>query len=265
MGSFNKVGFLSSLPIEYGDETALVFLSLNKDVEKDISGVVYSTDIFMPTFLPIFGTYDDYGKIEGVIDSPIVKFIEEFFDDDINMIIANVDDNAVGRGEELSAKKNDKVFQKLTFALEHKSVYDKLAGMDFYTGKNPLNIITEMTNYGRTIKFDGIGFYDSSFARILSKSSGIPYVDPIKEFIDKIGEKDIMDFVSFNYGVSELNAKYFPSNYGSQSVEHVLHYKMLTHYRNMIVKKFSKYDEPERILEELKSEIRDEKLTDILK
>lgn len=30
MGSFNKIGFLSSLPISSGDETTLIFLKPNK-------------------------------------------------------------------------------------------------------------------------------------------------------------------------------------------------------------------------------------------
>jgi len=62
-----------------------------------------------------------------------------------------------------------------------------------------------------------------------------------------------------------MNSKYFPSNYGSQSQDHVLHYKMLTHYRNLIVQRLTEYDEPEKILKELQTEVRDEKLTDILK
>jgi len=42
MGSFNKIGFISSLPITAGDETTLIFLKPNKYAEK--GGITYSTD-----------------------------------------------------------------------------------------------------------------------------------------------------------------------------------------------------------------------------
>lgn len=277
MGSFGKIGFLSSLPIEYGDETCLIFLSKNPTsgkAESGIGGICNHTDIFISMFLPIFGEYDDYGRIDNVIDSPIIKTIIDFFgEDNISDFIDKVDDNAVGRYSKtpLETKKNNEIFKNLTFCLEHKSVYEKLSSMDLYKddfqygGMSCIEILEQKTNYPKSYKLDGIGFSDSRFARILSKSSGITYIDPIKSFVDIIGENDIMEFLSFDSGISTLNGKYYPSNYGSQSQDHVLHYKMLTHYRNIIVNKFKKYDEPERILEELKSEIRDEKLADILK
>ena len=47
MGSFNKIGFLSSLPIEYGDETCLIFLSKNPTSSKAecIGGICDHTDV----------------------------------------------------------------------------------------------------------------------------------------------------------------------------------------------------------------------------
>jgi hypothetical protein len=66
MGSFNKIGFISSLPIMYGDETTLVFMLPNKYNDNKHSGVCYSTDWYEPAFLPLFGRYDDYGRIEDV-------------------------------------------------------------------------------------------------------------------------------------------------------------------------------------------------------
>jgi hypothetical protein len=79
MGSFNKIGFISSLPIMYGDETTLVFMMPNKYVTDKHSGVCNLTDFYEPAFLPIFGKYNDYGTIEDVQMTKSVEFIEKFF------------------------------------------------------------------------------------------------------------------------------------------------------------------------------------------
>ena len=261
MGSFNKIAFVSQLPIETGDETVLIFMSATEEFGKDLSGTTYPHDMFNPTFLPIYGTYDDYGRIENIKESPIVSYIEEFFDSDITTIINDIDDNAVGRGDTITAKKNNDVFKKLTFGLEHKSVYDKMSS-EF----NSVQSIQKQLQYSENgLRLNGTRFRDNSFDKYLATSKGLPFEDPIDIFINRIGEKEIIDFLNFNSCVSSLDSKYFPSSYGSQSQDHALHYKMLTLYRNIIVKKIGEYDEHEHILKELQQEVRDEKLIDILK
>lgn len=84
MGCFNKIGFISSLPIFSGDETTLIFMIPNKYYSDKHGGVCYSTDLYEPIFLPIFGEYDDYGRIEYVKMTDSVKFIQNFFGIDIN-------------------------------------------------------------------------------------------------------------------------------------------------------------------------------------
>ena len=66
MGNSGKIGMISSLPISAGDETTLVFLKPNKYSDNKSGGITYSTDWYEPIFPPIFGEYDDYGKIESV-------------------------------------------------------------------------------------------------------------------------------------------------------------------------------------------------------
>ena len=263
MGCFNRIGFLSGLPIEYGDETVLIFLKNNEF--DDNSGVVYATDIYSPTFLPIFGDYDEYGKIENIEDTPISKYVEEFFGDDIESIITKVDDNSVGRNnEDLKMPKNDELFQKLTFCLEHKSVYDKLVTEGEYEIESIDDLKTQLESGLRDHISPGGERFGERFDRMLAKHKGIPYVDKTELFINQIGEKTIREFLYFNSGVGNLNSKYFPSNYGSQSQDHILHYKMLSLYRNIIVGKLSKYDDHESILKDLRTEVRDERITDIL-
>jgi hypothetical protein len=130
MGSFNKIGFISSLPIMYGDETTLVFMLPNKYNDNKHSGVCYSTDWYEPAFLPLFGRYDDYGRIEDVEVTKGLEFIENFFGVDIGIMINEVDDNSVGRGDKkCSATKSKEIYERLTFGLELTKVYKKMASV----------------------------------------------------------------------------------------------------------------------------------------
>jgi hypothetical protein len=265
MGCFNKIGMVSSLPIEAGDECVLILMS-KSNFGKDISGSVYSHDFFVPTFLPLFGDYNDYGSIENVKETSVTKYILEFFgESDIDTLLSKIDDNAVGRGgsEKITVSKNEEVFTSLTFGLEHKSVFDKLSSEYYSEKKATEELKQEYTN--REMKLNGNRFTDSFLEKMLAKEAGVEYVDPKDKFINEIGIKPIAEFMAFNTSMAVLNSKYFPSNYGSQSQDHVLHYKMLSLYRNIIVKKFERYDERDQIIKELQSEIRDEKLSDVLK
>lgn len=260
MGCFNKIGFVSGLPIEYDDDVMLIFLE-NRGFE-DHSGVVYPTDIYCPVFLPIFGKYDDYGRIEDIESSNVVRYIEDFFGEDIISIVEKVDDNSVGREKNLTMSKNNETFKKLTFGLELKSVYQKLTTECVYLIDN---LIHDLESRSRDINPSGERFGDNGFSRIIANHKGEKFIDKTELFIDKIGDKTIKEFFYFHRSLSTLNSKYFPSNYGSQSQDHVLHYKMLSLYRNIIVKKLSRYEENDTIINQLRTEIRDEKLTDVLK
>lgn len=136
MGSFNKIGFISGLPITAGDPTVLVFMKKSPYSDEALGGVVYSTDWFIPAFLPIFGDYDDYGKIENVVKNSATEFIEKFFDSDIDTIIEIIDDSSVGRGggDELEAK-----YENFTFGLEHRKVYDYMSSRKINSYKESYN------------------------------------------------------------------------------------------------------------------------------
>jgi hypothetical protein len=112
----------------------LIFLKPNKYVEK--GGITYSTDWYEPIFLPVFGQYDDYDKIENIKRTDSVKFIKDFFGLDIDKIVEDIDNLSVGRhgSKELEAPKNNDVYKKLTFGLEHTSVFEKMASKKEHGG-----------------------------------------------------------------------------------------------------------------------------------
>lgn len=349
MGSFNKIGFLSSLPISAGDETTLIFLKPNKYADGKDGGITYSTDWYEPIFLPIFGQYDDYGKINNIKRTDSVKFIEDYFELDIDKIVDDIDNLSVGRygSKDLKAPKNDDVYKKLTFGLEHTSVFEKMASkkrkyytegyvveywlrkLGFVQGENNNDerykktfthvdlpdytynsdgtwghllhkngskiqniyhvddMVREMSKINPNIKInltqedenicqadlsiectklaieqDNLNKLEDPREEMMRSWMGIKKyqgIPNISEYISKIlidgnsyshdsrtlpinlvntvNAKEIGDMIRFNWSVSTLNAKYQPSNYGSQDDSIMFHYEMLKCYKSVVKEK----------------------------
>lgn len=383
MGSFNKIGFLSSLPISAGDDTALIFLKPNKYAEK--GGTTYSTDWYEPIFLPIFGRYDDYGKIENIKQTSSVKFIEDFFGLDIQKIVEDIDNLSVGRykSKELEAPKNNEIYKKLTFGLDHTSVFEKMASKKrhYYTegyvveywlrklgfvqgadcnderykktfthvdlpgytyksdgtwghleDKNGKKVdyiyhvddmVREMKNINPNIKIN-LTKEDEEICQVdlsikctklaieknnaeklddpreemmrswmgVKKYQGIPniteYITKIlidgrgyshdsrslpEDLLNKVDAKEIADMIRFNWSVSTLNAKYQPSNYGSQDDSIMFHYEMLKCYKSVVKTKLmdrmdwmedEELDELKAIFAEMKADDRSDAIDLVL-
>jgi hypothetical protein len=383
MGCFNKIGFISSLPIFSGDETTLVFMIPNKYSDNKHGGVCYSTDLYEPAFLPIFGEYDDYGRIDNVKMTDSVKFIQNFFGIDIDTIIHEVDDNSVGRGgvNQCSAIKNQDFYTKLTFGLELTKVYEKMSSykrlayesdynVDFWieklgfqkiennsvsekykntwqhsdlsgfhyhsdgtfghlfnisTGKehststyHPKDLDEEMSKLSKTYKSKitkedknlcsiDLSIIHSKLAidQYEKKLTGDPEEDfrlsiygvsrykgyenittylkrchidgtlydfdsrrQPKELLKSVNNKEISDFIRFLNVLSDLNAKFQPSNYGGQEQNLKLHLEMIRCYRESITDRMSYWNEDgyyDEVLADLKSDDRDDKIVELLK
>lgn len=76
MGCFNSSGFLSKLPICYGDRVVCFLAKINRNA--DVYGFCpyYPFSLVSPKCLPVYGRYDDYGAIENIEASPMVDFLE---------------------------------------------------------------------------------------------------------------------------------------------------------------------------------------------
>jgi hypothetical protein len=89
-----------------------------------------------------------------------------------------------------------------------------------------------------------------------------------KELLDFVDEFEIADFIRFFMIVSNLNAKFQPSNYGNQDQDLRLHLEMLRSYKDCIIGKMMKYDnydgQYDDIIAEMKSDDRDDKIVQIL-
>ena len=149
MGCFNIMGFHSHLPLTDGADSVL-FLGVhprykNKEVRRGFRPFAPGFE-FIPIALPIFGKYDDYGRIYDIEEDANVKAIEDFFNMEIENIVEMVDDSMVGRHfhNDEYQKKYDDMCQKihdlqgnflmteyeleydLVFLLDHRFVYDTI-------------------------------------------------------------------------------------------------------------------------------------------
>lgn len=300
MGSFNKIGFMSNLPIVWGDKTTLMFiLDVGKERKKRMSnfgedyminyskGTVNSTDFFKPIFLPIHGDYDDYGCVDNIVETPVVKYIENFFGLSISNIIKQIDNNSVGRGDKTTSPENSEVFDMMSYSLELTEVYDTVSDItdpnESYRGRVSNADVIRSFSRGEVmfsgkhndISERGMGFRLSMLKSVIEK---LPNEDKYKKELEllesdnvteMLGMEDIsedifMKFISFHESLESMNGKYFPSNYGNQDQDYVKHYELLSKYLNIVTKKInesiyengSDFEDYDR----LKSKIREEKI-----
>jgi hypothetical protein len=75
MGCWNETCGITQLPIKSGDPVALVFIVNVGSRNRNHSGFCYINDEWSPKFLPIFGTYNDYGGLENIQENWNTAFI----------------------------------------------------------------------------------------------------------------------------------------------------------------------------------------------
>lgn len=95
MGSFSVGCGLSSLSINEGEEIGLVLLSEMKYPHQWTFKFMTSDydpqyKMFLP---PIYGTYDDYGKLANIKRTPTVGLLEKLFRKDIEVVIECISSN----------------------------------------------------------------------------------------------------------------------------------------------------------------------------
>ena len=66
MGCWNGTCGVSRLPIKSGDDVVLFILEENAFHDGGAGGVCYTNALWSPLFVPLFGKYDDYGRIEDI-------------------------------------------------------------------------------------------------------------------------------------------------------------------------------------------------------
>ena len=89
MGCFNSSGFISGLPIRYGDRV-VCFIALG--AQNFSFRELYRPDSMVaPFFLPIRGEYDDYGGVENIDRTHVVEMIEKYAGTGIENVLEGVE------------------------------------------------------------------------------------------------------------------------------------------------------------------------------
>jgi len=97
MGSFDIACGISHTMMEYGDKVGFVILDKNKSNSSDfkIFGI-NQTEKYVPSYAPIYGVYDDYGRLRGIEESYTTKKLESIFKKPIKDVLGCVGN--YGRG-----------------------------------------------------------------------------------------------------------------------------------------------------------------------
>lgn len=85
MGCFNKIGFISHLPITEGDDIVFFICADLFGFHTDETPI--SPGTMSPLFLPIKGKYNDYGGIDDICHDDNVAYIESLFGISIQRLI----------------------------------------------------------------------------------------------------------------------------------------------------------------------------------
>lgn len=188
MGCYNTTGFVSGLNVRCGDPiVAIPCVVTNK---RGFSAAnYYTTTQITPISLPIFGTYNDYGGIENVENTPSANAWKRCVCNDIESSInlferANVWRNTLAEilghekqyitegADEIEEGLNSvlKPTDRICLIIEHKGVYEKLASkpdadgsLDFFNDIAYFNCLLQKCG----IDADHINMGESAFSTML--------------------------------------------------------------------------------------------------
>lgn len=194
MGCFNYCGFLSNLPIQYNDDIVIMF-GISYKNENGFHGI-YPTDNVIPTTLPIFGKYDDYGSIDDIIEDDNVKYLESYFGCTIKDVINIIEDrnyitNVTSDVEDKEKFEEHNDILRLIGAddkficgmmMEHRFVYEKLSSMNN-------KLIINKPNYLNRMILEDLGFvsYENSKSIMVKNNR---YVEVLFEWMKIVNEDE---------------------------------------------------------------------------
>lgn len=121
MGSFNSTGFISKIPITYGDKVVCIIATVNKNIGREL---YYPDSMVSPWTFPIYGEYNDYGSIENVRRDFHVELLEKIFGKDIEKVCKGIERMIYGNNLDKCIEywKNNKEITELYLPL--KKLYD---------------------------------------------------------------------------------------------------------------------------------------------
>lgn len=125
MGCWNGTCGISQLPIIEGERVILFPLTKNLRGDNEGGGYCYSDNQYKPISIPIFGTYDDYGKVynvDNIGDVVYRQFCSMLKKKEIN----NPNDVNPQNIEELIYQIERRNLPNIGFMLVHEAIYKKM-------------------------------------------------------------------------------------------------------------------------------------------
>lgn len=267
MGCFNSQGFISNIPIEYTDEcVAIVCIDTNRSKDLNEYGLYYpcSSNIY-PISGPLFGTYNDYGQLENVVETPTFKLFKKVFD---MPFASKLEENTV---QNMIAHNSNITLSTICDRTDEQE-YQELILQPFFS-KFPNYLGLDVKNYSLTILFEHVDIFKTMQTKIsneflpknitafdfllsdnknniqkfditLSNQFAAFYVYSLYKYytdgdITKY-RNDIFDLLKLNLGMYMLHQYYRPSSEPGQSI----HYNELINLNTQILKLAKqKYDE----------------------
>lgn len=136
MGSFNVGCGISNLSIEEGDNTGFMIIGKPKEYDTGYPKSMghapfytYGTDVYRPFMPPVFGKYDDYGRISDIRPSVTTEVIENIFRRPIADVLAVI---SCDRGVyDSNSQITEKYFTGNSEAIKGDSIKDDLVSLGF--------------------------------------------------------------------------------------------------------------------------------------
>jgi hypothetical protein len=205
MGSFNTSCAISNLSINYNDE--IVFLPLEAVKTFQTNEVVSlpnrhflldNSSLYKPAFLPIKGSYNDYGSIENIVHDENIGILEKKYNLNINEIIILMTGRRTGINHLSSASSIFKIkdLRKETFNT------DSLLNLGF-SRKNSVDIIyiNDSNDFGLVFneKKDDTDFVDIKLYKIIDDK--LKFHDK-RTILNKLSELQDLIFNEFDIIIS---------------------------------------------------------------
>lgn len=135
MGCFNTTGFISQLPIRYGDKVVcfIAISTMGNNMSAPV-GMYYPGSLVTPYFLPIYGEYNDYGYLENIEENQITQLICKYAEEtNLKTLLENI-----SRGEHVKLPNKYSIMAdsysigEFTLLFEHRDVYDEITKSETY-------------------------------------------------------------------------------------------------------------------------------------
>lgn len=232
MGSFNVVCSISSISIDCGDDVVYIPLEVSKYPYKIGDGnstLIYLYCFYSPVTLPVFGSYDDYGRIGDIKRDANIEVTEAHFDEKIEDVCGMYDREVrpVSSGMFIHREIFDTLVEKCS-QVDEWGKRDSESGEDYLSNhfdkfveniqqakefhkKHSANVIISGRRIGWELWLSGESHNIFNFRNYWRfREIYFPQIENGKL------KKELVQFVKFETGMFAVNRFYFPAMKGYQ-------------------------------------------------